>query len=154
MTTLLESRTHYHHLRVLSQKAQESLTHDEELSKRWSPAVPPDSLSTNDDISESLIMRRQCSQQLQLVMCIAWPQAKSQAKPRWYKPSQAKPDVMAWSWLWPGFRFWKPKPSQQATALNAGSGQGITKFHTRIASMLETEGHLHSFIIVSLYLIA
>jgi hypothetical protein len=49
---------------------------------------------------------------------MAWLQAKSQAKPEVYKPSQAKPNVMAWSWLWLGFRFQKPKPSQQAMALN------------------------------------
>jgi hypothetical protein len=64
MTTLLESRTHHHRLRVLSRKAQESLTHDEEPSKRRSPAVPPDSRSTNDDVGESLITRRQRSQRL------------------------------------------------------------------------------------------
>src|ERR1700723_2956338 len=33
-------------------------------------------------------------------MCMAWLQAKSQAK-----PSQAKPKVLAWSWLWPGLDF-------------------------------------------------
>ena len=32
-------------------------------------------------------------------MCMAWLQAKSQAKPK----------VLAWSWLWPGLDFLKAK---------------------------------------------
>src|SRR6266481_5305668 len=44
---------------------------------------------------------------LWLVMCMAWPQAKSQAKP--HRPGQAKPKVLAWSWLWPGLDFLKAK---------------------------------------------
>ncbi|KIM85699.1 hypothetical protein PILCRDRAFT_341775 [Piloderma croceum F 1598] len=35
-----------------------------------------------------------------LVMCLAWLQAKSQVKP--HRLGQAKPKVLAWSWLWPG----------------------------------------------------
>ena len=46
---------------------------------------------------------------------LASGQKPGQAKP--HRPSQAKPNVMAWSWLWPGFGIQKPKPSQQAMAL-------------------------------------
>jgi hypothetical protein len=32
------------------------------------------------------------------------------------KPGQAKPNHLAWKWLWPGFGSQKPKPSQKAKA--------------------------------------
>ena len=44
---------------------------------------------------------------LQIVMCMAWLQAKSQAKPG--HTGQAKPKVLAWRWLWPGLDFLKAK---------------------------------------------
>ena len=49
MTTLLESRTHHHHVHALSQKAQESFTHHEEPPKRWIPAVPSLSPAMEND---------------------------------------------------------------------------------------------------------
>ena len=33
------------------------------------------------------------------------------------KPAQAKPNSLAWRWLWPGFGSQKPKPSQKAKTL-------------------------------------
>ena len=51
-----------------------------------------------------------------LVLCMAWPEAVSQAK-----LSQAK--ITALWWLWPGLVFWKAK--------TAGSGHGFN-FHLKI----------------------
>jgi len=38
---------------------------------------------------------------------LASGQKPSQARP--HRPSQAKPKVLAWSWLWPGLDFLKAK---------------------------------------------
>jgi len=51
-----------------------------------------------------------------IVVCMAWPQAKSQAKPSPRSQGQAKPNGLAWRWLWPGFGSQKPKPSHKAKA--------------------------------------
>jgi hypothetical protein len=50
-------------------------------------------------------------------MCIAWLQAK--AKPS--QATQAKPKVLAWSWLWPGLDFLKAKAN--------GPGHGFEHFY-------------------------
>jgi len=52
-----------------------------------------------------------------LVMCMAWPQAKSQAKPGQKSQGQAKPNRLACDWLWPGLDFMKAKAN--------GLGQGF-----------------------------
>jgi hypothetical protein len=46
---------------------------------------------------------------------LASGQKPSQAKP--HRPGQAKPKVLAWSWLWPGLDFLKAKAN--------GSGHGF-----------------------------
>jgi len=40
MASLLESRAHQRHARVVSRKAQESNIYDEEPPKRWTPVLP------------------------------------------------------------------------------------------------------------------
>jgi hypothetical protein len=44
-----------------------------------------------------------------LVMCMARPEAVSQAKPSPNRLGQARPKWMAWWWLWPGLRVWQAK---------------------------------------------
>lgn len=59
-------------------------------------------------------------------MCIAWPEAKSQAKPNQKKPGQAKAVVMALNWLWPGLQCSKAKA--------VGPGRGFSlKIHATVA---------------------
>jgi hypothetical protein len=59
------------------------------------------------NISDELVKFNYGHSMSELVMCMAWPQAKSQAKPG--HTGQAKPKVLAWSWLWPGLDFQKAK---------------------------------------------
>jgi len=45
------------------------------------------------------------------------------------KPGQAKPNVMACRWLWPGSRSQKPKPSQQdSNEYSGGNLQIVYKY--------------------------
>ena len=48
-----------------------------------------------------------CVQTCSDVHGLASGQKPSQARP--HRPSQAKPKVLAWSWLWPGLDFLKAK---------------------------------------------
>ena len=61
MTSLLESRAHNRRVHVLSRKALEYNTHNEEPPRRRVPVVSPDTENKDDDLS---ISQRQRSQQL------------------------------------------------------------------------------------------
>src|SRR5258707_11249482 len=56
-----------------------------------------------------------------VVMCLAWPQARSQARPGPKKPGQAGPKPSSGHKFWPGFGFpkaqAKPRPGPKAKAL-------------------------------------
>ncbi len=58
---------------------------------------------------------------LEVVMCLAWPQARSQARPGPKKPGRAGPKPSSGHKFWPGFGFpkaqAKPGPGPKAKAL-------------------------------------
>jgi len=59
------------------------------------------------DVHYSANCTLHCHQQSALVMCWLWPKARSQAKPGQKKPSQARPNHLAFVGFWPGLHFFK-----------------------------------------------
>lgn len=68
---------------------------------------------------------------LLLVICLAWPQARSQAKPGPEKPGWAGPKPSSSQNIWPGFGFWKPKPGLQAQGFEDVTGSSPSTDSTK-----------------------